>query len=89
MDHSLKMDETSSSSQDAPMGYTFGQQKRHHHNQQQQQQQQQEHQQQEVLSSSPDKEPYLERRGSNESASRRMSVSRPSHSGSGFLGTMR
>ncbi|UKZ71311.1 uncharacterized protein TrAtP1_012271 [Trichoderma atroviride] len=44
-------------------------------------------QQQQLMSSSPEREPYmeLERRGSNESAARR----RPSHSGSGFLGTMR
>ncbi|KAL7786769.1 hypothetical protein V8C37DRAFT_391658 [Trichoderma ceciliae] len=89
MDHSLKMDEASSSSQNPPMDYTFGQQQHHHHHHHQKQQQQQEQHQPEGISSGPDRESYLERRGSNESASRRMSVSRPSHSGSGFLGTMR
>lgn len=92
MDRSLGMDEASPSSQaaiaDVVAAYAAGQKKIHCVDQQHRQhqgapQQQQQHQ----LSSSPERESgfELERRGSNESASRR----RPSHSGSGFLGTMR
>jgi hypothetical protein len=84
MDHSLNIEEASSS-QNPTTALAAGQKKLHHHNQQQQQQQHQP----EGMSSSPERDSYLERRGSNESASRRMSVSRPSQAGSGFLGTMR
>ncbi|PNP47111.1 hypothetical protein THARTR1_10616 [Trichoderma harzianum] len=83
MDQSLKMGEPSSYTQNPPKGYIFEQKKHHHHHQQQEQQHH------EGLSSSPEREAYLERRSSNDSASRRISMSRPCHSGSGFLGTMR
>ncbi|GFP59505.1 hypothetical protein TASIC1_0013020100 [Trichoderma asperellum] len=90
MDRSLGMDEASPSSQaaaiaDVVTAYAAGQKKIHRVDQQQHRQHQGAPQQQ--LSSSPERESgfELERRGSNESASRR----RPSHSGSGFLGTMR
>lgn len=93
MDRSLSMEEASASSQvndnHVAAAYTAGQKKKilrinqqhgQHDGSSAQQQQQQ-------LSSSPEREPYmeLERRGSNEASARR----RPSHSGSGFLGTMR
>lgn len=92
MDRSLSMEEASASSQvndnHVAAAYTAGQKKKILRiNQQLGQHDGSSAQQQQQLSSSPEREPYmeLERRGSNEAEARR----RPSHSGSGFLGTMR
>lgn len=101
MDRSLSMEEASPSSQVTrnvvaeAAAYPADQKKKilcvNQQHQQHEGSPHQQQQQQQQLSSSLEREPYfeLERRGSNESASRRMSVSRPCHSGSGFLGTMR